>query len=124
MASAKIDEIMKQVETLSTTEQLELIALVAQKARGSYEGSEPPAERTKWSEIMGIAPDLLDGEDAQEWVTRTRRESDETEKSRSGGPAPTQRLESQRRSARCFQHIPGYITHDLLHRRRSDKLTA
>jgi hypothetical protein len=78
MASAKIDEIMKQVETLSTTEQLELIALVAQKARGSYEGSKAPAERRKWSEIMGIAPDLLDGEDAQEWVSRTRRESDES----------------------------------------------
>jgi len=40
----------------------------------------PPLEITpgrKWSEIAGIVPYPMFGEDAQEWVTRTRRESDE-----------------------------------------------
>ena len=30
-----------------------------------------------WMSVRGIAPDLLGGEDAQEWVSRTRREADE-----------------------------------------------
>ena len=34
-------------------------------------------QRRSWSEIRGIAPNLLGGEDAQEWVSRTRREADE-----------------------------------------------
>ena len=33
---------------------------------------------TTWNDIRGLAPDLLHGEDAQEWVTRTRREADES----------------------------------------------
>ena len=31
----------------------------------------------KWSEIAGIAPNLMAGEDAQAWVSRTRQEDDE-----------------------------------------------
>jgi len=34
-------------------------------------------ERYDWRDAAGIAPNLLDGEDAQEWVSRSRRESDE-----------------------------------------------
>jgi hypothetical protein len=37
----------------------------------------PPAEQLDWMSLRGIAPNLLDGEDAQAWVTRTRREADE-----------------------------------------------
>jgi hypothetical protein len=40
---------------------------------------EPAIEKTlKWQDVRGIAPNLLGGEDAQEWVSRTRRESDES----------------------------------------------
>jgi hypothetical protein len=38
----------------------------------------PAAARPSWMEIEGIAPDLLGGEDAQAWVSRTRREADES----------------------------------------------
>ncbi len=33
--------------------------------------------RPKWMDLEGAAAGLLDGEDAQAWVSRTRRESDE-----------------------------------------------
>jgi hypothetical protein len=32
------------------------------------------SERHDWMSVRGIAPHLLNGEDAQEWVSRTRRE--------------------------------------------------
>ncbi len=35
------------------------------------------ARRFDWQSIRGIAPGLLGGEDAQQWITRTRREADE-----------------------------------------------
>jgi hypothetical protein len=37
----------------------------------------PVEDRPKWMDLEGAAADLLDGEDAQAWVSRTRRESDE-----------------------------------------------
>jgi hypothetical protein len=42
--------------------------------RDESAGSE---ERHDWMSMAGIAPNLLGGEDAQEWVSRTRREADE-----------------------------------------------
>jgi hypothetical protein len=75
MASKEFMDIMKRADSLSPDEQLELISHLAQQARQAY--GEPKPHR-KWSDIMGIAPNLLNGEDAQEWVSRTRRESDES----------------------------------------------
>jgi len=75
MASKKLMEIMKQADSLSPDEQLDLISHLAQHARESYVEAKP---RRKWSEISGIAPYPLTGEeDAQDWVTRSRREDDE-----------------------------------------------
>lgn len=37
----------------------------------------PPARRRSWREIRGSVPYPLCGEDAQAWVSRSRRESDE-----------------------------------------------
>jgi hypothetical protein len=34
-------------------------------------------QKRKLSEFYGVAPNLLEGEDAQEWVSRTRREGDD-----------------------------------------------
>ena len=47
-------------------------------ARTVVENSLPTTARVgrAWSEIAGTAPYLIVGEDAQAWVTRTRREGD------------------------------------------------
>ena len=41
--------------------------------------------RRKWQEILGAAAEPLAGEDAQTWITRTRRESDEHREQRRQG---------------------------------------
>jgi hypothetical protein len=79
MASKALIEIIKQAETLTPEEQLYLIALLAGKARQAYR---PAAPRRRWREICGAAPYPLVGEDAQNWVSRTRREDTESRERR------------------------------------------
>jgi hypothetical protein len=49
---------------------LELIAYLAQHAR-QKEGTQ---ETYYWRDIAGIAPDLMKGQDAQEWISQVRQE--------------------------------------------------
>ncbi len=46
-----------------------------------------PARRRAWREIRGSVAHPLFGEDAQDWVTRTRREQDERRNLHSGSQA-------------------------------------
>jgi len=71
--SKELDEIVKKVESLNTDEQLFLVSHVTGKLRTMYQ----TGQRRKWSEICGLVPYPLFGEDAQDWVSRTRHESDE-----------------------------------------------
>jgi hypothetical protein len=70
MSTSVLQDLMRQVDQLSTDEQLQLLVYIAERARQG-------AQRPKWSDLCGIAPDIMDGQDAQEWVSRTRRESTE-----------------------------------------------
>jgi hypothetical protein len=65
---------MEQADKLPPEEQLELASHLVQEAKRAYQGSKPGH---RWMDASGIAPYPLTGEDAQAWVTRTRRESDE-----------------------------------------------
>jgi hypothetical protein len=67
-------EIIEQADTLDDDEKLQPIMHLAQSVRRSA-----PADRAgrDWLELLGAAPYPLLGEDAQAWVSRTRRESDE-----------------------------------------------
>jgi hypothetical protein len=71
------DRVYEQlVKNLPATERLRLVEkIVHDLSTGALEGES--GERYDWMDIEGIAPDLLAGEDAQEWVSRTRQESDE-----------------------------------------------
>lgn len=73
MATNTLDELIKQADSLTPDEQLRLIAHLAERAREAYTSSRP---RRQWQEICGAAQHPLVGEDAQNWVSRTRRESD------------------------------------------------
>lgn len=72
--SPLLQTILKQVEQLSNDECLELIQQVAEQMK-----SRPPEPKRKHkiSEFQGMVQHPFFGEDAQEWVTRTRREGDE-----------------------------------------------
>ena len=71
MSTSVLQDLMRQVDELSTDEQLRLLVYLGDKIH-----KECP-EDGNWLDLCGLAPYPLVGEDAQEWVTRTRRESTE-----------------------------------------------
>ncbi|MCS7065705.1 MAG: hypothetical protein NZL85_05450 [Fimbriimonadales bacterium] len=74
MKTKLVDEMYQQVcQRLSAKERLELAERIL------HEWLERAAQtgRFDWRRLQGIAPNLLGGEDAQEWVSRTRHEADE-----------------------------------------------
>jgi hypothetical protein len=72
--SPLLQELLKQAEQLSDTEQLELIRGVAEIMKSHLTQT---ARKRKLSEFRGTVQYPFLGEDAQTWVTRTRREGDE-----------------------------------------------
>ncbi len=72
MSTEVLDNLIKQAERLSPDEQLRLAAYLVECARQS--SSSP---RRKWRETRGLARPSLFDEDAQTYITRTRREADE-----------------------------------------------
>jgi ParB-like chromosome segregation protein Spo0J len=77
MTLTTTEEIYEQiVKPLPAAERLRLVGkIVYDLSIQATEGT--LSERHDWMSLRGVAPDLLDGEDAQTWVSRTRRESDE-----------------------------------------------
>jgi len=81
MSVKTADEAYEQiVKSLPPAERRRL----AQRIVDDLPGPEPSEgaaceERNRWMPMAGIAPGLLGGEDAQEWVSRTRREADDLE---------------------------------------------
>ena len=70
MMSTELDEVIRKADSLSPAERLRLLEHLSRKM------SHPRAGR-RWREISGAAPYPLLGEDAQSWVSRTRRDADE-----------------------------------------------
>lgn len=73
MGSRDLFDVMLAAKKLSPDDQLRLISFLAEQVRSTEPVAKPAP---KWEDIRGMAPDLLEGEDAQEWVTRTRRGDD------------------------------------------------
>ena len=69
-----LDQLIRDAETVSPDDQLRLAAHLVERAR---QLCTPRTSRRKWRDIRGAAKPSMFGEDAQAWVTRTRRESDE-----------------------------------------------
>jgi hypothetical protein len=69
--SEPFQTLLQQTAILTPEEKPRLIAHLADSLRQSA------PRRRKWSEIRGSAPYPLFGEDAQDWITRSRQESDE-----------------------------------------------
>ena len=74
MATETTTELMTQLESLPLDEQLRLAAYLVERARHLCQ---PPEPRPRWRDIRGMGSPSFYGEEAQEWVSRTRRESDE-----------------------------------------------
>ena len=69
----------EQVEALAAQLPREDRLRLAEKILTDLRTSPPSGEPGgfDWMAVRGIAPNLLGGEDAQQWVSRTRREADE-----------------------------------------------
>ncbi|MCS6950908.1 MAG: hypothetical protein NZ520_10650 [bacterium] len=65
-----MEKILQEVDQLTTEEVAELINRLQVRLKTST------SHRRRWAEIAGKAPYPLTGEDAQTWVSRTRREAD------------------------------------------------
>ncbi len=74
--SPLLQQVLQQIEQLTTEEQLEVISHATEQLK---KRTVPPKKR-KLSEFRGIAPNLLAGKDAQEWVNELRDEWDERER--------------------------------------------
>jgi hypothetical protein len=74
MPTGALEDIIKQAEALTPEEQLRLISRLVERVRLFYA---PAPARRRWSEIAGAVTSPLLGEDAQSWVSRSRREADE-----------------------------------------------
>jgi len=62
--------ILKQIESLTPEQQKVLSNFLNEKTK---QPTDSPPVRRKWRSICGSAPNLLKGEDAQQWVSRMRR---------------------------------------------------
>jgi hypothetical protein len=69
------DEVAALAARLPPEEQKRLAEKIVRGLSSSELAKE--AGRHTWSSLRAVAPYLLGGEDAQQWVTRSRRESDE-----------------------------------------------
>ena len=65
-------QIRQAAPQLSQIELLELITYLAQQARETVVSEPKPTY--KWRDIAGVAPNLLEGQDAQIWVNQVRAE--------------------------------------------------
>ncbi|MCU0571988.1 MAG: hypothetical protein MUC41_03240 [Syntrophobacteraceae bacterium] len=73
MGKRDFEEVKRQIDKLSQLEKLKLLDYLAGMCRL---GAQKRSHRRKWSEIRGTAPYPLTLEDAQDWISRTRAESD------------------------------------------------
>jgi hypothetical protein len=71
-----LTEIIEKTSLLTPEEQLRLIAALAEKLRSTGVGER--SSRWKWSDLPGMLPYPACGEDAQAYISHSRRESDET----------------------------------------------
>jgi hypothetical protein len=72
--SPSLEKILSEIEQLTPEEQLTVMGHLVERVKKHITQAQP---KRKWSDLKGIAPYPLLGEDAQEWVSRTRREGDE-----------------------------------------------
>jgi hypothetical protein len=73
-----VDAIYEQfVKSLPVAERMRLVEIIAHDLTAEATLS-PSTERPKWSDYRGMVQHPMCGEDAQAWVSRTRRESDES----------------------------------------------
>ena len=73
--SPLLKQVLQEIEQLTMEEQLEVISHATEQLKQRTLTQLNP--KRSWQELRGIAPNLLNGQDAQEWVNQLRTEWDE-----------------------------------------------
>lgn len=71
-----LEQVAALAAQLPPADRLRLVERIAHALASSPADGEP-APGPDWMSLRAISPNLLGGEDAQAWVSRTRREADE-----------------------------------------------
>ncbi len=71
MVSSMFEHVAREADALPSDEQLRLIARLAERL-----ATRPAGNRPRWEDSAGSLASPMCGEDAQDWVTRNRQESD------------------------------------------------
>jgi len=74
VSTKTLNNLILQAEFLTSDERLQLAIHLLKKARKARAKPEP---HRKWAELCGLAASPMLGEDAQDWVSSSRRESDD-----------------------------------------------
>jgi hypothetical protein len=74
MALRNVDELLKRAGKLSPSERLLLASRLIQGVRSDLPSHK---SRRKWGEVAGLLPYPALGEDAQQYISRTRRADDD-----------------------------------------------
>jgi hypothetical protein len=74
--SPQLQQVLSDIDRLSPTDRIQVMTHVIESIK-EYVPTEPVRSQRKWSDLKGMVMAPLMGEDAQDWVSRTRREGDE-----------------------------------------------
>ncbi|MBE9232921.1 hypothetical protein IQ231_14850 [Cuspidothrix issatschenkoi LEGE 03284] len=78
--SLSIERVLSEIDQLTLVEQMRVLEHLVKQMKQSVEAvTVTPKPKYKVTDFYGIAPDLLKGIDAQEWVNQLRNEWEERE---------------------------------------------
>lgn len=80
MSVKELDEVLEKINLLNSEEQQHVMSVLSEKASLPMPQKERP--KKKWADLVGILSYPACGEDAQEYISRSRREADEHRKVR------------------------------------------
>jgi len=78
--SRSIERVLSEIEQLTLVEQMQVLEYLVKQMKQSVESVAMSIEaKHKITDFYGMAPNLLDGMDAQEWVNQLRDEWEDRE---------------------------------------------
>ena len=80
MSVTVLDEVLEKINLLEPDEQQHVMSVLSEKA--SLQMPQKGRAKKKWADVKGMLPYPAFGEDAQEYISRSRREDDENRKVR------------------------------------------
>ncbi len=75
--SPQLQQVLSDIDRLSPTDRIQVMTHVIESIKEYVPTTKPVKLQRKWSDLKGMVTAPLMGEDAQDWISRGRREGDE-----------------------------------------------